>query len=150
MSKRKPAKSSKRARPPAIATRAHGRKQAVVRSAKDNLLGSVAAAPMPLELHDYPEQEAPNVEKQEAPTAATPVDGPRQTRGFDFASAMGNMIAYQAMLLEMTRANMRFALEFSQKLATIRSPFGFVDVLVEFTKRRAEMLWKQSTALTRR
>jgi len=46
-------------------------------------------------------------------------------------------------LLEMTQANMRFAFEFSQKLATIRSPFGFVYVVVEFTKRRADMLGKQ-------
>ena len=49
--------------------------------------------------------------------------------------------------------NVRFALDFSQKLATIRSPFQFVDVIVEFTKRRADMLGKQSTemaALTRR
>jgi hypothetical protein len=30
------------------------------------------------------------------------------------------MVAYQATLLEMTQANMRFALDFSQKLATIR------------------------------
>jgi hypothetical protein len=62
------------------------------------------------------------------------------------------MVAYQAKLLEMTQANMRFALDFSQKLATIRSPFQFVDVIVEFTKRRADMLGKQSTemaALTR-
>jgi hypothetical protein len=72
---------------------------------------------------------------------------------FDFASATGNMVAYQAKLLEMTQANMRFALDFSQKLATIRSPFQFVDVVVEFTKRPADMLVKQSTemaALTRR
>jgi hypothetical protein len=74
-------------------------------------------------------------------------------RGFDFASATGNMLDYQAKLLEMTQANMRFALDFSQKLATIRSPFQFVDVIAEFTKRRADMLGKQSTdmaALTRR
>ena len=148
MSRRKPAKSSKRARSPAIATRAHGKKQAVVKSAKDNLLCSVAAGPIesPLECHDDP--------KQEAPIAASPVQvGRSQMRGFDFASATGNMVAYQAKLLEMTQANMRFALDFSQKLATIRSPFQFVDVIVEFTKRRADMLVKQSTemaALTRR
>ena len=145
MSKRKPAKSSKRARSPAIATRAHGKKQAVVKSARDNLLRSVATGPIesPLEL---PKEEAPNVEKQEAPIAANPVQvGPSQMRGFDVASATGNMAAYQAKLLEMTQANVRFALDCSQKLATIRSPFQFVDVIVEFTKRRAEMLVKQST-----
>jgi hypothetical protein len=33
------------------------------------------------------------------------------------------MVAYQAKLLEMTQANMQFAFDFSQRLATIRSPF---------------------------
>ena len=161
MSKLKPAKSSKRARSPAIATRAHGKKQTVVKSARDNLardnlLRSVAARPIEssLEFHDDPKEEAPKVEKQESPIAASaPVQvGRSQMRGFDFAEATGNMVAYQAKLLEMTQANMRFALDFSQKLATIRSPFQFVDVIVEFTKRRADMLVKQSTemaALTR-
>ena len=155
MSKRKPAKPSKRARPP-IATRAHGKKQAIVKSARDNLLRSVAAGPIesPPELHDDPKQEAHKIEKQEAPIAAKPVqDGPSQMRGFDFTSATGNMVAYQAKLLEMTQANMRFAFEFSQKLATTRSPLGFVDVILEFTKRRADMVGKQSTemaALTKR
>ena len=146
MSKRKPAKSSKRPQP-AIATRAHGKKQAVVKSARDNLLRSVATGPIesPLELHDDPKEQAPNVEKQEAPIAANPVQvGPSQMRGFDFASATGNMVAYQVKLLEMTQANMRFALEFSQKLATIRSLFQFVDAIVEFTKMRADMLVMQS------
>jgi len=155
MSKRKPAKSSKRARSPAIAARAHGKKQTVVKSARDNLLRSVAAGPIEsLELHDDPKEEAPKAEKQEAAIAANQVHvGRSQMRGFDFASATGNMVAYQAKLLEMTQANMRFAWDFSQKLATIRSPFQFVDVIVEFTKRRADMLGKQSTemaALTRR
>jgi hypothetical protein len=150
MSKRKPAKSSKRARSPAIATRAHGTKQDVVKSAKDNLLRSVAAGPIesPPERHGDPKQEAPNVEKQEAPIAANPVQhGPGQMRRFDFASATGNMLGYQVMLLGMTQANMRFAFDFSQKLLSIRSPFQFVDAVVEFTKRRADMVVKQSTEL---
>ena len=155
MSKRKPAKSSKRARSPAIAARAHGKKQTVVKSARDNLLCSVATGPIEsLELHDDPKEEAPKAEKQEAPIAANPVQiGRSQMRGFDFASATGNMVAYQAKLLEMTQANVRSALDCSQKLATIRSPFQFVDLIVEFTKRQADMLEKQSTemaALTRR
>jgi hypothetical protein len=154
MSKRKPAKSSKRARSPAIATRAHGTKQDVVKSAKDNRLRSVAAGPIESPRERHGDSEAPNVEKQEAPIAANPVQhGPVQMRGFDFASATENMVAYQAKLLEMAQANMRFALDYSQKLTTIRSPFQFVDVIVEFTKRRADMLEKQSTemaALTRR
>ena len=156
MNKRKPAKASKRGRSPAIATRAHGKKQAVVKSAKDNLLRSVAARPIesPPERHDDPKQEAPNVEEQRAPIAESPVqDGPGQVRQFDFASATGNMVAYQAKLLEMIQANMRFSFELSQELATIRSPFQFVDVIVEYTRRRVDMFGKQSkelAAFTRR
>ena len=83
MSKRTPAKSSKRARSPAIATRAHGKKQTIVKSARDNLLRSVAAGPIesPLELHDDPKEQAPDVEKQEAPIAVNQVQvGPSQIR----------------------------------------------------------------------
>lgn len=147
MSKRKLVKSSKRARSPAIATRAHEKKQTVVKSARKNLLRAVAAGPIEssLELHDDPKEEALKVENQEAPITANPVQVDRsQMRGFDFVSATGNMVAYQAKLLEMTQANMRFALEFSQKLATIRSLFQFVDAIVEFTKMRADMLVMQS------
>jgi hypothetical protein len=148
MSKRKPAKSSKRARSPAIATRAHGTKQDVVKSAKDNRLRSVAAGPIESPPERHGDSEAPNVEKQEAPIAANPVQhGPGQMRRFDFASATGNMLGYQVMLLGMTQANMRFAFDFSQKLLSIRSPFQFVDAVVEFTKRRADMVVKQSTEL---
>ena len=147
MSKPKPAKPSKRARSPAIATRAHGKKQAVVKSARDNLLRSVAAGPIEssLELHDDSKEEAPIVEKQEAPIAANPVQiGRSQMRGFDFASATGNMVAYQAKLLEMTQANMRFAFEFAQRLAAIRSPFEILPVIAEFTTKRIDMFRKYS------
>jgi len=66
MSKRKPAKPSKLARP-TIATRAQ--KQAIVESARDNLMGSVAAGPIesPFELHDDSRREASLNEKKEAP-----------------------------------------------------------------------------------
>jgi hypothetical protein len=52
MSKRKPGKPAKRR--PTIAKRALGNKQAIVKSAIDNLLGSVAPGPIesPVELHD--------------------------------------------------------------------------------------------------
>ena len=70
MSKRKPAKSSKRARSPAIATRAHGKKQTVVKSARDNLLRSVAAGPIEsaLELHDDSKEEAPKSRNKRLPS----------------------------------------------------------------------------------
>jgi hypothetical protein len=179
MSKRKPAKASKRARSPAAATRAHERKHDIVKSAKDNLLRSVSAVPIesPPEWHDDPQEEAPNVEKQvdlnvekqatpkvenqeapkvdnqEAPIAANPAEhSSGQMRGFG-ASATGKMVGYQMMLLGMTQANMRFAFDFGQKLLTVRSPFQLADLIVESTKRQADMVVKQSTelaALTRR
>ena len=141
MSKRKPAKASKRARSPAVAARAHEQKRDTVKSAKDNLLRS-AAVPIDStpEWHDEPQeetrnvekqvalnvekqaaakaesQEAPKVESQETPIAANLVQhGPGQIRGFG-ASATGKMVNYQMMLLEMTQANMRFAFDFGQNL----------------------------------
>jgi hypothetical protein len=153
MSKRKPAKASKHAHSPKIAARAHRNKQDIVRSAKDELLRSVAAGPIesPLELHDDSKQMAPIVEKQEASSVekqkgpiaenrmAVLQDRFGQTKGFDFSLATTNMLASQAKLMEMAQANMRLAFEFSQRLARIRSPFEFFDLIAEFTRRRTEM-----------
>ena len=80
-------------------------------------------------------------------------DAPRQMRGFDPVSVTGTLVAYQLKLFELTQANLQFAFDFSQKLATIRSPFQFADVIVEFAKRRADMLGEHATemvALTKR
>jgi hypothetical protein len=142
MSKPK-AKASKRARPKiAVAKR---NKQAVVRSAKDNLLRSVAAGPIesPLELHGDSKQTATIVEKQKAPIVEERValqDHFSQMKGFDFSFAMENMLAPQAKLLEMAQANVRFAFEFTQALAMVRSPFELFDVIAKFTKMRADMM----------
>jgi hypothetical protein len=158
MSKRKPAKASKRVHGPKIAARAHRNKQDIVRSAKDELLSSVAAGPIesPLEFHDelkqkapiVENQEAPSVEKQKGPIAENRVavlqDRFGQTKGFDFYLATANIMASQVKLLEMAQANMRFAFEFSQRLARIRSPFEFFDLIAEFTRRRTEMFGKYS------
>jgi hypothetical protein len=166
MSKRKPDKASKRARSPAVVTRAHEQKQEIVKSAKDDLLRSVAAGPIesPPELHDDPQEDdpqeealnvekqaTPNITSQEAPIATNPVQhGPGQMRGFDFASATGSIVSYQMMLLGMTQANMRFAFDFSQKLLSVRSPFQLADLIVESTNRQADMVVKQSAELAAR
>ncbi|MCK1518354.1 phasin family protein [Bradyrhizobium sp. 190] len=161
MSKRKPAKASKRAHSPKIAARAHRNKQDIVRSAKDELLRSVAAGPIesPLELHDDSKQKAPIVEKQEASSVEkqmAPIAENRmavlrdrfgQTEGFDFSLATANMLASQAKLLEMAQTNMRFAFEFNQRLARIRSPFEFFDLTAEFTRRRIDMFRKHSNEI---
>ena len=65
-------------------------------------------------------------------------------KGFDFSSATANVRAYQAKLLEMAQANMQFAFEFAQRLATIRSPVEFPSVIAEFTSKRIAMFRKHS------
>ena len=64
--------------------------------------------------------------------------------GFDLSSATANVRAYHAKLLEMAQANMTFAFEFSQRLATIRSPLEFLNVIAEFTSKRIAMFGKYS------
>jgi hypothetical protein len=52
-----------------------------------------------------------------------------------------------AELLEMAQANMQFAFEFAQRLATIRAPFEFPSVIAEFTSKRIAMFRKHSTEM---
>ena len=42
----------------------------------------------------------------------------------------------------MAQANMTFAFEFCQRLATIRSPVEFLTVIAEFTSKRIAMFSK--------
>ena len=62
----------------------------------------------------------------------------------NFSSATANVRAYQAKLLEMAQANIQFAFEFAQRLATIRSPVEFPSVIAEFTGKRIAMFRKYS------
>ena len=143
MTKRK-AKSSKRAHSGKIEVRAQRNKQAIVRSTKDKLLDSAAGHIEPPELRDL-EQQAPIVEKQQSPIVddrLTSQDRPSQMNVFDFSLAAASMLAPQVKLLDMAQANMRFAFDFSQALAMVRSPFEFFDVIANFTKRRADMMLK--------
>jgi hypothetical protein len=170
MSKRKPTKHSHSPKIPAKAQRAA---QAIVRSPSDSRLRSLGAgstAPPPR--HSDPQQEALLVEnsatglqtdslpkrndsKQEDVLIENPAtalqDDCKQTmrdngskRALDFSSAAANVRAYQAKLLEMAQANMQFAFEFAQRLATIRSPFEFLSVIAEFTNKRIAMFQKYS------
>ena len=150
MSKRKSSTGSRRARGPKIATRAQRTKQAIIRSPKDDPLRSVAAGSIesPPKLHGDSKQEAPIVENR---AAAFQDDLSQMMRdngskkGFDFSLATANVPACQAKLLEMTQANMRFAFEFAQRLAAIRSPVQFPSVITEFTSRRIAMFQKHGT-----
>ena len=64
------------------------------------------------------------------------------SKGFDSSSAVANVRAYQIKLLEMAQANMTLAFEFSQRLATIKSPVEFLTVIAEFTSSRIAMFSK--------
>ena len=141
MSKRKPATAPKHARSPKIAAKAQRANQAIVRSPKDSRLRSVAAESSP-KRHNDSKQDAPLVE---SPAAALQDDFKQTMRdGFDFSSATASVRAYQAKLLEMAQANMQFALEFAQRLATIRSPLELLRVIEELTSKRMAMFRKYS------
>ena len=145
MSKRKPAKTSKRARSPKIVAQAQRNKQDIVRSAKDTPLRSVATGPIepPAELQHEPPQ---TVIEPKPPINRTTlnlqdgINGPSKKP--DYSIAATNMLAYQMKLLEMTHANMRLAFEFSQRLATIRTPYELLDVIFEFTYKRFYLVSK--------
>ena len=149
MSKRKPAPASKRARNPKMAARAQRNKQAIVKSSKENLLRSVAAASIEptLKFQDDPKHEVPIIEPR---VDALPDDLSQRMfsdamKGFALATA--NTQAYQAKLLEIAQANVQFAFDFGLRLATIRSPTEFFAVMMEFTTRRVDMFGQHSKEL---
>jgi hypothetical protein len=143
MTKRKTESPSKRAHSPKIATKAQRANQAIVRSPKEGRLRSVAAG----------STESPRERQQEASPCDNPLtalqDDNKQTmkdivssKGFDFSSAAANVRAYQAKLAEVAQANLQFAFEYAQRLATIRSPVEILNVIAEFTSRRIAMFQK--------
>jgi hypothetical protein len=153
MSTRKPA-APKRARPK-VAVRAQRKKQASVRSSKNSHLRVVRSTQSPTEVS---KQETPVLENRafalgqdsraalEAMLQAAALqDGSK--KGFDFSQLIANVQAYQAKLLEVTQANMQFVFDFSQRLATTRSPFEFLAVIVEFAGKRFIMVLKHSKEL---
>jgi len=155
MSKRKPATASKHAHSTKIA--AQRANQAIIRSPKNSPLRSVAAdsaesspkrrndskpvAPLAMPVAPLV-IENPVADKQEDFKKTMTVNS--LSKGFDLSSATANLRAYQAKLLEMAQANMTFAFEFSQRLATIRSPLEFLNVIAEFTSKRIAMFGKYS------
>src|ERR1700730_8802094 len=147
MSKRNPATASKHAHSTKIA--AQRANQAIVRSPKDSRLRSVAAGSTesPPQRHNDSKQEAPPVENP----AIALKDDYKQTmkdivssKGFGFSIAAANVPAYQAKLLEMAQADMQVAFEFTQRIATSRSPVEFLSVVAEFTSKRISMFRKYS------
>lgn len=67
--------------------------------------------------------------------------------GSSFPSTGASVWAYQAKLFELAQANMQFAFEFAQRLATIRSPAEFPSVIAEFTSKQIAMFRKHSTEM---
>jgi hypothetical protein len=151
MSKRTPATASKHARSPKIAAKAQRAAQTIVRSPK--ISRSVAASSA---------ESSPKPHNDSKPTAPLAIENPvtalqedvshtmtdnSLSKGLDLSSATANVRAYQAKLLEIAQANMTFAFEFSQRLATIRSPAEFFTVIAEFTCKRMAMFGKYSTEI---
>jgi Phasin protein len=148
MRKRKPATASKHARSPKIVAKAQRAAQTIIRS--PNVRRSVAArsAESPPKPHKDSKPAAPlaienRVTALQEDVSQTMTDNSLR-KGFDLSSATANVRAYQAKLLEMAQANMTFAFEFSQRLATIRSPVEFFTVIAEFTSKRIAMFGKYS------
>src|SRR6478672_2719382 len=156
MSKRKPTTAPKHARRPKIAAKAQRATQAIVRSPKVRLR-SVAAdsASSPKPRNDSKPMASPPVRPVAPPAIENSVTAIQEefkktmsvnslSKGFDLSAATANVRAYQAKLLEMAQANMTFAFEFSERLATIRSPLEFLNVVAEFTSKRIAMFGKYS------
>ena len=155
MSTRKPATASKHAHSPRIAAKAQRAAQAIVRSPKDSVPRSVGADSneLPPKRHEDSQQDVLLVENPlliENREAALQHVSKQMTendskKGIDFlSSANANVRAYQAKLLEMAQTNMQFALEFTQRLAAIRSPVEFPSVIAEFTSTGIGMFRKHS------
>jgi hypothetical protein len=160
MSKRKPATASKHARSPKIAAKAQRATQAIVRSPKVRLssVATGSGGSSPKRHNDSkpmaPPAAPPAIENPppaiENPVTALQKDSAQTmtnnslSKGFDLFSAAANVRAYQAKLLEMAQANMTFAFEFSQRLATIRSPVEFPTVIAEFASKRIALFSKHT------
>jgi Phasin protein len=148
MSKRRPATASKHTRSPKIAAKAQRAAQTIVRSPKVRRSVAASSAESPPKPPNDPKPAAPLA--IENPVTALQEDVSQAmtdnslSKGFDLFSATANVRAYQAKLLEMAQANMTFAFEFSQRLATIRSPVEFFTVIAEFTSKRIAMFGKYS------
>jgi hypothetical protein len=148
MSNRKPATASKRAHTAKkITHKAQRAAHAVVRSSIARRAPAADSTKWPPEPRSETDQEAHLIDSP----AMVLDDESRQTmtdteskKELEFSSALASVGAYQAKLLEMTQANMKFAWEFAHRLASIRSPFEFPSVIAEFTTKRIDMFQKHS------
>ena len=152
MSNRKPATASKRAHTAKkiITHKAQRAAQAVVRSPIAKRAPAADSTKSPPEPQSKPDQEAHLVDspavvlEDESEQTERATESKREPVEPVFSSALASAGAYQAKLLEMTQANMKFAWEFAQRLASIRSPFEFPSIIAEFTTKRIDMFRKHT------
>ena len=143
MTKRKATTPSKPARRPKIAAKAQ--RANAIRSPKPN---RVRTAPQD---HDDPKQKA-SIAARPATALQDPLERtmePQSKKGFELSSATATARAYQAKLLEMAQANMQLAIEYAQRLATMRSPFELPGLVAEFTSKRIAMFRKHSAEMVK-
>lgn len=154
----KPATTPKRAQRPKVAARAQRKKQALIRSPKDQSSPAPRSPEAPTEVYDEREGETRENRARAAaletilqaslrnasdPKISDNIPG----RGLDFFGLFASMQAYQAKFLEVTQANTQFTFEFILRLARIRSPLEFWAVIAEFTARRILTIGKDSKEL---
>ena len=162
LSKHKPASMPKRAQRPKVATRAQHKKQALIRSPKDRTSrpAHTGSPDAPTKVHHEPKAQAPITDNRARAAALETIlqaslqnaSGPKMNYnipggGLDLFLPFASMQAYQARLLEMTEGSTQFALEFSLRLARIRSPLEFWAVIVEYTGRRFLTIMNDSKEL---
>jgi hypothetical protein len=143
MSKRKTARASKHD-PAKMATKAQRAAQVVIRSPKDRVRDAGSTEPT-LKREKDSQRDALLVKDPELLVEKPETDLQDHSKhipdnilekGTDVSLANANVRLYQSKLMEMAQANMQFAFEFSQRLATIKSPVEFPSVIAEFTSKR--------------
>jgi|SRR5579859_5305565 len=157
MSKRKPATALKHAGHPKISAKAQRAAQTIVRSPKDGRIrsageGATESSPKPVDgQQEAPENPVTALQDDYNQTVTALQDDCEQTvtdseakKLVSVSLATANAGAYQAKLMEMAHANMQFAFEFAQRIATMKSPVEFPGVIFEFTGKRIAMFGKYS------
>jgi hypothetical protein len=138
MTKRKTKSTSKSSRSPKIVAKAQRANHAVVRSPREGRMRSVTADSS----GSLPKREQ-EVSLGENLMAAFQADNKQPMKnivsgkGFELSTA--KVRAYQEKLGGVAQDNVQLALEYGQRLATIRSPVEIITVIVEFTSKRITM-----------
>jgi len=156
---RKQVTKTKRTGSPKVTARAERKKQVFVQSPKVVRPAAAASLEPPVESHAELKQTTSTIENRAlAPVSETIEQAPlpngmsqklndNDPKQVVFSSGMPRTVAYRAKLLEAAQADMQFAFELVQRLATIKSPLEYWAVVAEFTGRRIIMIGKHSKEL---